>query len=245
VIQAIVSRKIGMSQVMQADGSVVPVTVLEAGPCTVTQIKSKEKDGYQSVQLGFGSVKRVPQAKQGHLKASGGLFSHLREVPAEKLEGLTVGQTLGPSIFAAGDLVNVVGITKGRGYQGGVKLHGFKGGPRTHGQSDRLRGPGSVGSGTRPGRVWKGKKMAGHMGSDRVTIKNLEVVRVDQDKNILVLKGGVPGSPKDVLMVYRTGKKAARPTAPRAQPAAKGLAKTAASPKAEAPKPQPKPAAKS
>jgi large subunit ribosomal protein L3 len=233
-----------MSQVVQADGSIVPVTVLTAGPCTITQIKSKEKDGYQAVQLGFGSVKKVPQPKQGHLKPSGGLFNQLREVPAESLEGLSVGQTLGPDIFAAGELVNVVGITKGRGYQGGVKRHGFKGGPKTHGQSDRLRAPGSVGAGTRPGRVWKGKKMAGHMGSDRVTIKNLEVVQVDQEKNILILKGGVPGSPKDILMVYRTGKKTARPAAPRGQAAAKGQAKTA-TPKGEAAKPQAKPAAKS
>jgi large subunit ribosomal protein L3 len=205
VIRAILGKKLGMTQYIYEDGRMVPVTVIEAGPCTVTQIKTINKDGYESAQLGFGSTRKFNRPMRGHLK-NNGPFRYLREVPVKSLDELQVGQQLGPGIFEAGERVTVVGSSRGRGFQGTVKRHGFGGGDRTHGQSDRLRAPGSIGMGTTPGRVFKGKKMSGHMGNARITVKNLEVVHVNTDRNLLLVKGGVPGAPQGLLMVKKSEK---------------------------------------
>ena len=205
MITALLGKKLGMSQYIYDDGIMVPVTVIEMGPCTITQLKTQEKDGYEKVQLGFQTVKKANSPKKGHLKNTE-LFRYLREVPADTLEGLEVGQQIGPDLFEAGEYVTLVGTSKGRGFQGTVKRHGFHGGSRTHGQSDRLRAPGSIGMGTTPGRVFKGKKMSGHMGNVRVTVKNLEVVNVDQERNLLMVKGGVPGAPQGLVMVHKAKK---------------------------------------
>ncbi len=180
----------------------VPVTVVQAGPCTVTQIKTMENDGYETVQVGFGPAKRLNKPQRGHLKRTA-LFHYLRELPVDSLDGLQMGQEVTVELFEAGDKVDVIGTSKGKGFQGVMKRHGFGGGPRTHGQSDRARAPGSIGAGTFPGRVLKGKKMAGHMGNKRVTVKNLEVVEVDTDRNLLLLKGGLPGAPSGLLAIHK------------------------------------------
>ena len=205
MIRAILGKKLGMTQFIYDDGRMVPVTVIEAGPCTVTQLRTAEKDGYESAQLGFGRAKKLNRPMRGHLKDNGP-FRYLREVPVVSLEGLEVGQQVGPGIFEAGERITVVGSSRGRGFQGTVKRHGFGGGSRTHGQSDRLRAPGSIGMGTTPGRVFKGKKMSGHMGNARTTVKNLEVVQVNTDRNLLLVKGGVPGAPQGLLMVKKSEK---------------------------------------
>ncbi len=205
MITALLGKKLGMSQYIYDDGRMVPVTVIEMGPCTITQLRTQEKDGYEKVQLGFQTVKKANSPKKGHLKNTD-LFRYLREVPADTLEGLEVGQQIGPDLFEAGEYVTLVGTSKGRGFQGTVKRHGFHGGSRTHGQSDRLRAPGSIGMGTTPGRVFKGKKMSGHMGNVRVTVKNLEVMDVDQERNLLMVKGGIPGAPQSLVMVHKAKK---------------------------------------
>lgn len=205
MILGLLGKKIGMSQYIHPNGTVVPVTVLEVGPCTITQVKTMETDGYEAVQIGFEPVKKANQPKRGHLEKSG-LFRHLREVRADSLEGVMIGQQLKADFFQPGELLTASASTRGLGFQGVVKRHGFRGGPRTHGQSDRLRGPGAIGSNTFPARVFKGKRMAGHMGNERVTIKNLEVVKVDQERNLLLLKGGVPGGPQSLVLLRKTGK---------------------------------------
>ena len=205
MIRGYLGRKIGMTQVFREDGRVVPVTVVEAGPCVVTQIKTQETDGYEAVQLGFGEAKRLNRPKAGHLKGSRH-SRYLREVQADDVSEFQVGQTIGVDIFEPGEVVDVIGRSKGRGFAGVMKRHGFHGGPRTHGQSDRARAPGSIGGGTTPGKVFKGLKMAGHMGNRRITTKGLEIVRVDSDRNLLLLKGGVPGAPNGLLQFRRSGK---------------------------------------
>ena len=205
MIHGYLGRKIGMSQVFRDDGRVVPVTVIEAGPCVVTQIKTKETDGYEAVQLGFGETKRLNKAQEGHLKNSRH-SRYLREVQADDVSEFQVGQTIGVDIFEPGDIVDIIGRSKGRGFAGVMKRHGFHGGPRTHGQSDRARAPGSIGGGTTPGKVFKGLKMAGHMGNRRITTKGLEVVSIDPDRNLIVLKGGVPGAPNGLLQFRRSRK---------------------------------------
>ena len=205
MILALLGKKMGMTQYLRASGQMVPVTVLQVGPCTVTQVKTQQKDGYEAAQLGFGEVKRLNSPMRGHLRSTS-LFRYLREVPTDGLEGLQVGQRASAELFEPGEHVTVTATSKGRGFQGTVKRHGFAGGPRTHGQSDRLRAPGSIGAGTTPGRVVKGKKMAGHMGNRSVTVKNLEVVDVDQERNLLLVKGGVPGAPQSLVIVHKTPK---------------------------------------
>lgn len=200
-VEGLLGRKLGMVQVFQADGTVVGCTVLEAGPCLVTQVKTKDRDGYEAVQLGFGTKKRLNEPEKGHLKGLGNL-RYLREFKADSLEGIEVGQRIGVELFQPGDRVDVSGISKGRGFAGGVKRHGFHGGPKTHGQSDRHRAPGSIGSGTTPGRVLKGQKMAGHMGDERTTIRNVEVIEANPARGILIIKGPVPGA-KDGLVRIR------------------------------------------
>lgn len=208
MLRAFLGKKIGMTQIYEENGIVVPVTIIEAGPCTVTQVKTKETDGYQAVQLGFGAVKRRNKPLSGHLKNSR-LVRHLREVKADDVSEYTVGQQIAVDIFQPGEVVDVIGRSKGRGFAGTMKRHGFGGGPRTHGQSDRARAPGSIGGGTTPGKVFKGLKMSGHMGDRRITVKKLKVVRVDPERNLLMLKGAVPGAPNGLLMIRKTGKAAA------------------------------------
>jgi large subunit ribosomal protein L3 len=205
----ILGKKLGMTQVFLEDGTVESVTVVEAGPCVVTQVKTKAKDGYEAVQIGFGEAKRLSKPAEGHLKHAGGKFLHLREFPAMDIGAAQVGQRVDASVFKAGDLVDVTGITKGRGFSGVVRRHGFRGGPKTHGQSDRERAPGAIGAGTHMGKVTKGMRMAGHYGVDRVTARNLRVVRVDLERNLMLLRGAVPGANNGVVTV-RHAKKALR-----------------------------------
>ena len=201
MIEGLLGYKLGMTRIFRDDGTVVPVTVIQAGPCWVVQVLTPERDGYSAVQLGFGTKKRVNKPMRGHLKGLGN-FRHLREFKIlDGAEQVAVGQKVDVTIFKPGDLVDVTGTSKGRGFAGVVKRHGFAGGPKTHGQSDRWRAPGSIGATTDPGRVIKGLRMAGHMGHERVTAQNLEVVRVDPERNLLFVKGAVPGPTKGLLMV--------------------------------------------
>ncbi len=202
MLQGFLGKKIGMTQLFRENGSVVPVTLIEAGPCVVTQVKTKDSDGYEAVQLGFGDVKRPNKPMQGHFRPSRA-SRYLREVKADNPSEFSVGQTVSLDIFAEGEKIDVIGRSKGRGFAGTMKRHGFGGGPRTHGQSDRARAPGSIGGGTTPGKVFKGLKMAGHMGNRRITVKGLEIVRVDTDRNILAVKGGIPGAPNSLVQIRR------------------------------------------
>ena len=202
MLRGFLGKKIGMTQIFRENGNVVPVTLIEAGPCVVTQVKTMERDGYEAVQLGFDNLKRLNKPMQGHLRASRS-SRYLREVKADDASEFSVGQTLGVDIFAEGEKVDVIGRSKGRGFAGTMKRHGFGGGPRTHGQSDRARAPGSIGGGTTPGKVFKGLKMAGHMGNRRITVKGLEIVGVDTDRNILMVKGGIPGAPNSLVQIRR------------------------------------------
>lgn len=208
-MKGILGRKVGMTQLLTGSGEVVPVTVIEAGPCFVTQIKKVESDGYTAVQLGFQEtrVKRLTKGVAGHLKRHGlPALRMLREVRLKNVDDYQVGQKLLADVFATGERVDVVGTSKGRGFQGGVRRHGFHGGPKTHGQSDRHRAPGAIGSGTTPGRVYKGTRMAGHMGHRRVTVSNLSVVLVDPERNLLALRGAVPGAKGGLLVITEARK---------------------------------------
>ena len=202
MIQGLIGKKIGMTQRFQ-DGGEVVVTAIEVGPCFVTQVKTEAKDGYNAVQLGFGESKRLNSAEKGHLKNIGQL-GHLREVAVDDVATVQVGQKFDVDIFKAGDIIDVIGTSKGKGFAGGVKRYHFAGGPKTHGQSDRHRAPGSVGSTTTPGRVWKGQRMAGHMGQDRVTARNLRVIEVDLPRHVLWVRGAVPGHRKGMLIIRKT-----------------------------------------
>jgi large subunit ribosomal protein L3 len=203
-IDGILGRKLGMTQVFREDGTAAPVTVIEAGPCTVVQVKTEGSDGYASVQLGFGTRKRVNSPMKGHMKGLG-QFRYLREFRVDDIAEWEIGKKVGCDLFQQGDLVDVSGATKGHGFAGVMKRHGFHGGPRTHGQSDRARSAGSVGAGTDPGRVIKGHKMAGHMGTGQATVKNLKVLQSDHARNILMVEGAVPGN-KDALLRVRRSK---------------------------------------
>jgi len=202
MLQGFLGKKIGMTQIFRDDGRVVPVTVIEAGPCVVTQVKTLESDGYEAVQLGFGDVKRRNKPQAGHLKNSK-LSRYLREVSTDDTSEFEVGQTIGVDIFEAGEKIDVIGKSKGRGFAGVMKRWNFGGGPRTHGQSDRARAPGSIGGGTTPGKVYKGLKMAGHMGNRRITVKGLEIVEIDFERNLLLVKGGIPGATNSLVQIRR------------------------------------------
>ena len=202
MLQGFLGKKIGMTQIFREDGRVVPVTVIEAGPCVVTQVKTLQTDGYEAIQLGFGDVKRRNKPQAGHLKNSK-LSRYLREVSTDDTSAFEVGQTIGADIFEAGEKIDVIGKSKGRGFAGTMKRWNFGGGPRTHGQSDRARAPGSIGGGTTPGKVYKGLKMAGHMGNRRITVKGLEIVEVDTDRNLLLVKGGIPGATNSLVQIRR------------------------------------------
>ena len=206
-MEAILGRKLGMTQVFTRNGEARGVTVVEAGPCVVTQIKTEATDGYDAIQIGFGARKRVNSPMRGHLKRLG-QFRFLREVRVDDPNSYELGQRLGAELFEEGDIIDVVGKSKGRGFAGGVKRHHFHGGPKTHGQSDRHRAPGSIGSGTTPGRVRKGLRMAGHMGDERVTVKNLKVFESNPARGVLLIEGSVPGGANGLLRIRKTGRKA-------------------------------------
>jgi large subunit ribosomal protein L3 len=210
MIQGLIGRKLGMTQMFDESGVVHPVTVIECGPNVITQVKSTDTDGYEAVQLGFGIDKRLTKPEQGHRKSSGYMSRTLREVKADDVSEYEVGQVLKADTFNTGELVDITGTSKGRGFQGGVKRHGFAGGSKTHGQSDRWRAPGSIGSSATPGRVFKGLRMAGHMGVDKVTVQNLKVLRVDVDRNILLVQGSVPGPNNGTLIIRRAVKAKAK-----------------------------------
>jgi len=205
--EGIIGRKLGMTQVFDENGRLEAVTAVAAGPCYVTQIKTQEKDGYHAVQLGFGEAKRLNSPEKGHLKAAGKQLQHLMEIRVEAPTALKVGQTLDVSLFKKGDRVDIIGISKGKGFAGGVKRYHFRGGPKTHGQSDRHRAPGSVGGTTSPARVYKGQRMAGHMGNRRVTALNVEVAQADTGRNIVLLKGTVPGAEDAIVLIRKSIKK--------------------------------------
>ncbi len=199
----ILGRKVGMLQHFKSDGSVVGATVIAAEPNVVTFVRTRERDGYAAVQIGFGRVKaeELTKAEAGHTKNAAPV-RHLREVRLDDVDGFAPGQEISVDRFAPGDKVHVTGITKGKGFQGPVHLHHFKTGPRSHG-SDHYRRQGSVGSGTTPGRVLKGMRMASHQGVDRVTVKNLEVLRADPERALLVIAGAVPGGRNGIVMVRK------------------------------------------
>jgi large subunit ribosomal protein L3 len=200
MIQGMIGRKLGTTQFFGEKGNAEAATLIEAGPCTVVQVKTSETDGYTAAKLGFGAAKKLKSVLKGQSKGLGE-FKFLREFRMETAEGVKVGDKLDVSLFKPGDKVTVTGISKGRGFAGGVKRYHFHGGPKTHGQSDRNRAPGSIGSTTTPGRVYKGTRMAGHMGDDRVTVRNMEVLKADVEKNLLLVKGPVPGAKNGLLLI--------------------------------------------
>ena len=209
-MKGILGRKVGMTQVFE-EGLAIPVTVIEVGPCYVTQKKDLKSDGYTAIQIGFDETahKRISKGELQHLKQNQiPALRHLSElrVNEEDLAGYTVGQKLDAEIFAVGELVDVIGTSKGRGFQGGIKRHNFNRQPKSHGASDRVRAPGSAGSGTTPGRTMKGQRGPGHMGNRRVTVQSLSVVRVDAERNMLVVRGAIPG-PKGGLVFVRGARK--------------------------------------
>ena len=201
----LIGRKLGMTRIFEDDGSVVPVSVIEATPNTVTALRSVEKDGYSAVQLGAGRARRQTKPVAGqfkHLDKEHQQPRHVREVRIGDGESYELGQQVGVDTFEAGELVDVTGVSKGKGFTGVIERHNFKRGPKTHG-SDHHRAPGSIGAGTYPGRVWKGTRMAGHMGNDRVTVKKLTVVRVDAERNLILVRGAVPGARNGLLIVRK------------------------------------------
>ncbi|MEI7988079.1 MAG: 50S ribosomal protein L3 [Chloroflexota bacterium] len=208
MLKGLIGKKVGMTQIFDESGSAVPITVLEVGPCYVTQIRTVERDDYSAVQLGFGEThpKRLTGGQLGHLKrANIPPLRFLREFRIKNID-IKEGDQLKADVFTLGDHVDVIGTSIGKGFQGPMKRYHFKGGPKTHGQSDRGRSPGSSGSGTTPGRVLKGKRRAGHMGDDRVTAQNLKVMLVDAERNLLGVQGSVPGA-KGGLVVVREARK--------------------------------------
>ncbi len=202
MLQGIIGRKVGMTQVFGESGESVSVTAIEAGPCFVTQVKNQTKEGYSAVQLGFGQVKRLNEPQKGHLK---GLekVRYLREFKIEDVSSVKRGDKVDVGFLKPGNLVNITGFSKGKGFAGVVKRHHFAGGPKTHGQSDRHRAPGSIGATTFPGRVLKGMRMAGHMGSRKTTVRNVEVVEADPNRNLLLLKGAVPGANGELVIIEK------------------------------------------
>lgn len=240
-LKAILGQKVGMTQIFDTQGQVIPVTVIEAGPCHVTQVRTVEKNGYSAIQVAFGAVREKslnkPDAGQ-FKKANVPIARWLREFRTEQAGSFQPGHVIKADVFSAGDYVDVIGVSKGKGFAGAVKRHGFRGGPRTHGQSDRLRAPGSSGSNTFPGRVFKGKKFPGHLGDAQATVQHLEVVHVVADQNLLMVRGAIPGPNQALVSIQQTVKrlkvkvhhavpeaakkeKAAKKEAPKATPAAK------------------------
>lgn len=204
-IQGIIGKKLGMTEIYGENGILSAVTAIEAGPCVVTQVKTAAKEGYNSVQLGFGETKRLNSPERGHLKGLG-QYRHLRELRVESTEKLEAGLKVDVTVFKAGDIVDVTGITKGKGFAGVMKRHHFHGGPKTHGQSDRQRHPGAISSTTTPGHVFKGLRMAGHMGNRQHTVRGLQVVTADPARNLLLVKGAVPGADNGLLIIKKSSR---------------------------------------
>lgn len=208
MLKGLIGKKIGMTQVFDEQGVAHPVTIIEAGPCYVTQVRSPENEGYSAVQLGFGEVhpKRLSGGELGHLKTRElPTLRFLREFRTKTVD-MAVGDKVTVEAFAVGERVDVVGTSKGKGFAGHVKRHHFAGGPKTHGASDRVRAPGSSSSTTTPGRVYKGTRRAGHMGTDRVTVQGLKIVLVDAERNLLGLRGAIPG-PKGGVIIIKEARK--------------------------------------
>ena len=208
-MKGLIGKKLGMTQVFDEAGAVHPVTLIEAGPCFVTQIRRPDRDGYQAVQLGFGEgrAKKLSGGQLGHLKRHElPVLRFLREFRVKSSADVKEGDRVTVEVFTPGDRVDVVSTSKGRGFQGGMKRHGFSGGPMTHGQSDRQRAPGSRSSTTTPGRVYKGSRGPGHMGSERVTSQNLRVQLIDLDRNFIGVVGSVPG-PRGAVVVLKEARK--------------------------------------
>jgi len=208
-MKGLIGRKLGMTQMYTEAGELVPVTLIEAGPCYVVQRKTPERDGYSAVQIGYEAVpeRRLPKGELGHLRKAGvASLRYLREIRVGADEAYEEGQAIDVSVFSVGERVDVTGISKGRGFAGVVKRHGFRGGPKTHGQSDRHRAPGSIGSTSTPGKVFKGMRGPGHMGAARTTVSGLEVVFVDADRNLIGVRGGVPGANKGVVLIKEARK---------------------------------------
>ncbi|MDO5655935.1 MAG: 50S ribosomal protein L3 [Flavobacteriaceae bacterium] len=205
-MSGIIGKKIAMTSLFDENGRNIPCTIIEAGPCVVTQVRTQEKDGYESVQLGFDDKKEsnVGKAMQGHFKKAGTTPKHkLVEFYGDFVNNMSLGQEVTVSLFNEGEYVDVTGTSKGKGFQGVVKRHGFGGvGQASHGQHNRLRAPGSIGAGSDPSRVFKGMKMAGQMGNAKVTVQNLQVLKVDEEKNLLIVKGAIPG-PKNSYVIIR------------------------------------------
>lgn len=204
-MSGLLGKKIGMTKLFDDAGNTVDVTVLEAGPCYVTQVRTKENDGYEAIQLGFGKVKpkKVSKPLAGHFKKSSiEAMKRLKEFPVFPGRDVKPGDVIKVDIFKPGDRVKVTGTSKGRGFAGVVKRHKFSGGPVTHGQSDRLRAPGSLGQSSDPSRVYKGLKMAGRMGNKKYSAQNLRVVKVDVEKNLLFVRGAVPGARNSYVEIY-------------------------------------------
>jgi large subunit ribosomal protein L3 len=240
-IKAILGRKVGMTQIFDVHGQIIPVTVVQAGPCPITQVLTQEKNGYTAVQLAFGDVrvKSVNKPDAGRFKkANVEPTRWVREFRVPKVEGFQVGQSVNVDVFVPGEYVDVAGISKGKGFAGVMKRHNFRGGPSTHGQSDRQRAPGSIGSNTFPGHVFKGQRMAGHMGHHRTTIQKLEVVEVQPDKHLLLIRGALPGPNESLVEIRQTVKRIKMKVVHHEEPKKAKVAKK------EAPKAAAKPAAK-
>jgi|TARA_B100000809_G_scaffold264811_1_gene321716 large subunit ribosomal protein L3 len=202
-IAGLLGRKIGMTTYYHEDGTAESVTAVEVGPCVVTQVKTEARDGYEAVQLGFGSARRLNSPEAGHQNRSGRRFTHLQEFGVDDLSEFEVGQEIKADVFEVGEPIKVIGTSKGKGFSGVVRRWGFRGGPKTHGQSDRHRSPGSIGAGTSPGRVWPGTKMAGHYGVDRVTVKGLKIVATDPEKNVVLVRGPIPGANNGIVRIEK------------------------------------------
>jgi large subunit ribosomal protein L3 len=202
----IIGKKIGMTQLFQESGETVAVTAIQAGPSVVTQVKSRDRDGYDAIQVGFVENKvkqsQLSSPEKGHLRGLDNV-RYIREFRTDDISSVKRGDKVDVGFIKQGDLINVIGLSKGRGFAGVVKRHHFAGGPKTHGQTDRHRGPGSIGATTFPGRVLKGQRMAGHMGNRRVTARNLEVIQADPERNLLLVKGAVPGAAGGLLVIEK------------------------------------------
>ena len=210
MLKGLIGKKIGMTQIFDENGAAIPVTVIEAGPCYITQVRTVDSDGYSAVQMGFGEVKpkRLTGGQLGHLKRNNLSLPPLRFLREFRVKTVEVneGDKLSVDVFVVGDRVDIVGSSKGRGFAGAVKRYHFRGGPKTHGQSDRHRAPGSRGSGTTPGRTYKGARGPGHMGDERVTAQNLKVVLLDPDRNLIGVRGSVPGSRGGLVLIKEARK---------------------------------------
>ena len=205
-VDFIIGRKVGMTRIFDDLGTDYPVTIIEAGPCEITQIKSVENEGYSAIQMGFmdKSKRHSNKSEMGHFDNAGvPVKKIIKEFASQKLDGIELGQKISANIFEAGDFVSVSGISKGKGFAGHMKRHGFSGGRASHGKNSVMRKAGSVGAGTSPGRVWAGTKMAGRMGNEKVSIKNLEITQVEKDKNLVFIKGAVPGANNGILYISK------------------------------------------